>query len=115
MKPIPLRIVDAPLPLASDQEKPTIVQTITLKNLCKTAGIPCTVTQGAPPKILLCRGSVHRSAPGHRYVGLDAVSPRFRKMTRTAALRVLEILAFGFFDYGARECVCGRRLFVAAP
>lgn len=29
------------------------------------------------------------------------------------SLRILEILAYGFFDYAARESICGRGIFVA--
>lgn len=90
---------------------PAAVRAATLDELCRAAGIPCRVTIGEPTVIELHVGNDHYRYPGAYLVGIGARLGK--KIDRITALRILEILAYGFFDYGARECICGRGLFVA--
>jgi hypothetical protein len=57
--------------------------------------------------------------PGHAFTVADAgdrVLAVDRKglpqNKRERALRILEILAYGFFDYAARECLIGKDYFI---
>jgi hypothetical protein len=88
---------------------PTALGRVTLSELCELAGIPCRVTSPHLPTVTVHAGASHYRGPDGLWVGLDGA------FTRSAleALRILEVLAHGFHDYGARECVCGRGLFVA--
>jgi len=109
---ITMRLVEPAIILTPDRRPPAVVRDVTLSGLCDAAGIDCRVTIGRPPRIVLHRGQDHRrSVAGIYYVGIGRRRLRSR-MTRVQALRILEVLAYGFFDYGARECVCGRGLFV---
>lgn len=94
----------------SDVRLPPEYGRTTLAELCATAGIPMRVTGGPVRQIVLVRGAQHYRRPGFYYVGAEKYWPL---ETRRRALRVLEILARGFHDYAARECVCGHGLFVA--
>jgi hypothetical protein len=89
----------------------TILARTTLRRLCAEAGIPCRITGGPSElrRIVLHTGTDHFLTPTVTYVGLG----KHRARDPVRALRALEILAHGFHDYGARECVCGRGLFVA--
>ena len=65
------------------------------------------VSGGERRSIALVAGFNHFAVDRDYFVGVgDAWEP-----SAAAALRVLEVLAHGFHDYSARECVCGKKLF----
>lgn len=107
MEPLPMAIVDPAQALGGDQPSPKTFGETTLQKLCEQAQISCRVTIKDPPRIRFHHGLEHYRRPGVYFVGVGA-----SLTDRVWALRVLEILAYGFLDYGARECVCGRGLFV---
>jgi hypothetical protein len=97
--------IPAPRVLLKNTDFNVLAKT-TLGKLCTMAKIPLRVSR--PDKTVICiAGGEHFVTNKRYYVG---VGSRWRK-TRTAALKVLEVLAHGFHDYTARECVCNRGLF----
>jgi len=86
---------------------------VSIREICEVAGIRYRVTGGRHPQ------AVQWSGPGHAYT-TDDTGQRVYAIDRTGlpqaaqmrALRMLEILAYGFHDYAARESVVGRRYFV---
>ena len=112
MKPISLNPdIRAPLVVPFGRLAPKVLAWVTLGELCDLAGIPLRVSGGSDRRIACIAGTDHQLVAARDcYVAVgNAWSP-----SRTAALRVLEVLAHGFHDYAARECVCGRGLFVAS-
>ncbi len=110
MKPIPLTVfIRAPFPLYADSPRPAEMARVTLEDLCTVARIAMRVTGGPREAIVLHAGKDHYREPGYYYVGVG----KPWRATRVQALRALEVLAYGFHDYAARECVCHRGLFVA--
>lgn len=81
----------------------------TIPQLCALAGIRQRVTSGAWNPIVLHAGAEHFRGSRTSYVGVGAA----KRSDRVQALRALEVLAHGFHDYAARECVCGQGLFAA--
>jgi hypothetical protein len=67
------------------------------------------VTGGRRRKVVCVVGSEHLYSDDTYYVGVG----KNWSLSRTSALRVLEVLAYGFHDYVVRECICGRGFFVA--
>lgn len=115
MTPIVMKLVSEAIHLAPDHTPPTPAREVTLRELCEVAGILCRVTIEKPRKILLHLGSDHYRSPNTYFVSVDDIGGEPWEdgtMSRVAALRVLEVLAYSFLDYGARESVCGRGLFV---
>lgn len=107
MRPVPFRpMIPAPSVLGELAERPLALATLTLGDLCAAAGIPLRVTSEFLPTIVCTAGMEHYVDDSTYYVGVGKWRP-----TRVAALRVLEVLAHGFHDYAARECVCGKGLF----
>jgi hypothetical protein len=85
----------------------------TVEALCAVAGISYRVAGGNQPLVVLWGG------PGHAYTVTDHGGRIFAvdrnglpRLKRERALRVLEILAYGFFDYAARESIVGRGYFI---
>lgn len=107
--PIPYSLsISPPLPLAANDARPGEIARVTLNELCGQAGVPVRVATDVPEvTIVLHKGTFHFRSPGFAYIGIGDFSDREQ------ALRVLEVLAHGFHDYAARECVCGRGLFCA--
>lgn len=108
--PISACMVDSAISIPMDQIPPVIGE-VTLRELCTTALIQKRVTESDPPRILFHAGRDHYRMPGEYFVGIGRTNT---SLTKIRALRVLEVLAYGFLDYGARECVCDRGLFFAA-
>lgn len=81
---------------------------------CAEAGIPYRVSGGRDPLVYLST-ELPRHAwtmqAGQRIYGVAAGMLPETRDVREQALRVLEVLAHGFHDYGARESVCHRGLF----
>ena len=108
MKQIPMTPYIAPPHYLSDTDKaPSALIRITLEELCALSGVRQVVTGGKRPTIACVRGGTHVLGRDTYYVGVG----RSWVPSRTSALRVLEVLAHGFFDYAARECICGKGLF----
>lgn len=80
--------------------RPEAIAKLALHELCALAKVPCRVT-GSWTEISLISGRKNFYRNDNRWVAIG----REWKPTRIAALRVLETLAYGFFDYGARECL----------
>lgn len=106
--PVPLRGMERDLALALPPS--------TVREVCEQAFIRYRVSGGNPPHIVIW------SIPHHGYTLTDsgltwyAVSDLGLPSTeQERALRILEILAYGFQDYFARESVCGRGLFICPP
>ncbi len=108
MKPIPANF-DITQPMELFGKKPAdILARFTLDQLCRLAGIRNNATRQCLP-IALVLGPEHWKSTDTHYVGIG----KDRKITKTYALRVLEVLAHGFHDPAARECVCRQGLFRA--
>lgn len=88
-------------------DAPVILGTISFEELCARAHVKLRVSQ-VRREITCVRGAQSFQTSDRQLVGGAARWP----LKRTDALRVLETLAHGFHDYAARECICGRKLFV---
>lgn len=108
--------IDAPRPLAGTERAAALRRRRyrTLREWCDRAGIALRVTGGPAPQIALWNG------PGHARTVSDQLVPVYLldrhllpQDTRGQAFRALEVLAFGFNDYAARETMCGRGYFAA--
>lgn len=104
MKPSFTVFIPAPRVLSQRDTRPEAVL-YTLEALCAFARVPLRVTGGPQTDIFVHDGTEHARAAEGLYVGGK------RPRTRLGALRVLEVLAYGFHDYAARECVCYQGLF----
>lgn len=92
-----------------DKELPQIYGTTSVAELCELAGLRMRVTGGISHHVVCCAGNEHFTVGTNYFVGVGSNWNR----QRVQALRVLEVLAHGFHDYAARECVCGKGLFRA--
>jgi hypothetical protein len=106
--------IPSPLPLGGeDRARVLRLRTRTVADICIEAAVRCRVTGGPIPHLVLWDASFHGYTVDKEGMPLYAVSktglPQ-RKQQR--ALKILEILAYGFNDYIARESVCGRGFFV---
>jgi hypothetical protein len=94
---------------------PRVLHQISLNDLCAVAQIKCRVSGGAQneKRIFICESEHHFQVAAIpwllSYVGVW----KDWQLKRLEALRVLEVLAYAFYDYEARECVSFRGLFVA--
>lgn len=85
----------------------------TIPALCDRANIRCRVSGGPQARVILWSGPGHSRTVDElgRIVyavdrhGLPQCDPE-------RAARILEVLAYGCFDYAARESICGRGIFV---
>ena len=85
---------------------------VTLDELCTQAGIKNMVT-GGPKKIWIVDETIELNYKTGKeciigllkYANLPEKSPE-------KAMRIIEIMAFGFHDYAARECVCFKKIFI---
>lgn len=108
--PIPYRpFIAAPRPLTAEIAPPAAAARLSLRRLCDMAGVSFRVTSPHVPAVILHPGTDHFFGPSGYYVGTRGPFDGAPE----SALRILEILAHGFHDYAARECVCGRGLFGA--
>lgn len=102
MKTIPHNLsIPQPRVMRDDMARPTCVATLDLPRLCKRAQIPMRVTGGMTLSIHIIQGRAHFYHDHHCWVGIG----HSWRNTRIEALRVMEILAHGFHDYAARECL----------
>ena len=106
--------IPSPLPLRGEERARVMrLRARTVQELCEWAHVRCRVSGGISPDV------VFWDAPDHGHTVDENGAPRYAVSTRglpqrkqQRALRVLEILAYGFQDYIARESVCGRGFFV---
>lgn len=93
--------------LASPQEG-------TISELCRRAGIRCRVTGGPEVGVVLWDGPGHGITQSDHHRRVYAVDRgKLPPNDPDRSLRILEVVAYGCFDYAARESVCGRGYFVA--
>ena len=92
-----MHIVDTARHLARDEARP-LGQSVTYASL----GISAFVTTDLEPQIVIHAGEDNYRSPGHYFVGLGEA---FWIASEAQIRRVVETLAYGFFDYPARECV----------
>lgn len=109
--------IPAARPLRGDERERVLrratTRATTVMALAQRAGIRCRVTGGPQAHVVLWNG------PGHGHT-VDDEQRVVYAINRTGlpqrdperAARILEILAYGCFDYAARESVCGRGIFV---
>lgn len=86
---------------------------ITVAEIARRAGIRYRVSGGPQAQVVLWSGPGHGRTVddrGNVVFALDRGDMPQRGPERAA--RMLEILAYGCFDYSARESVCGRGIFV---
>ena len=100
--------IRAPRVLIAGTRPPQALARTSVGDLCKAANVSMRVSGSQRRKIVCTTGDEHLYTGDTYYVGVGDTW----KLSRTSALRVLEVLAYGFHDYVARECVCGRGLFV---
>ncbi|MGH8282939.1 MAG: hypothetical protein ACRESE_03745 [Gammaproteobacteria bacterium] len=82
--------------------------------ICKLAGVPARVTGADLERQVHILNGTQHFYPVGQPDEIGVALPQYRG-SRADALRVLEILAYGFVDYAAREAVRGRGLFLPAP
>jgi len=99
--------IPAPRMMLAKSKLPHVLARPTLFELCAVANVPMRVSGGEARLIACVVGSDHFVIGRDYFVG---VGERWNA-NPTAALRVLEVLAHGFHDYAARECVCQKKLF----
>lgn len=108
-RPVPVKPADWRTALRGKQ-----LARLSYREVCELAGVPA----GVSGPDLERRIHVLRRLPHVYPVGqpdeLGVALPGYRG-TPADALRILETLAYGFFDYAAREAVRERGLFTAAP
>jgi hypothetical protein len=81
--------------------------------LCWRARIPLRVHGGPQARVILWDGPGHGRTvddAGHTVYAIDRNGLPQRDPER--AVRIIEILAYGCFEYAARETICGRGIFV---
>lgn len=108
MRPIPFDVVIAPPRNVRAARGLVAPSRTTIPELCASAGIPLRVTSATWQPVILHAGTDHFRTENASCVGVG----RWKQADRTQALRALEVLAHGFHDYAARECICGRGFFV---
>lgn len=106
--------IPSPLPLGGvDRVKAMRLRARTIAEVCSEADVRCRVT-GGPISHLVLWDSPHHGytvdAEGRPFYAVSRIGLPQRKQQR--ALKILEILAYGFLDYVARESVCGRGYFI---
>jgi len=84
---------------------------LSYRALCDLAGVPSRVTGADMDRHVHILTGVQHIRPVGMPDEIGIAFPRYRG-SQPDALRILEILAYGFLDYAAREAVSGRGLFV---
>jgi hypothetical protein len=100
--------IPAPRVLVTGTRAPRALARTSIDDLCAVAGVAMRVSGGSRRAVVCVPGEKHLYTGSTYYVGVGDAW----ELSRTSALRVLEVLAYGFHDYVVRECVCGRGLFV---
>jgi hypothetical protein len=99
--------IPAPRVRSSKNKLPHTLARTTLSELCTIAGVPVFVSGGEERSVTCIVGTDHFSVGRDYFVGVG----NEWEANQTKALRVLEVLAHGFHDYAARECVCHKKFF----
>jgi hypothetical protein len=85
---------------------------LSLSDLVRRAGIRLRATGGPQPRIVLWNAPHGRTVDSERRPLYAVNTSELPQRDPERAVRILEILAYGFFDYAARESVCERGIFV---
>lgn len=106
--------IPAPLPLRGEERVQALrLRKRNIRDMCEDACIRCRVTGGITPLVVLWNQEFHGYTVNEHGIPIYVVAkgglPQ-RKQQR--ALRIMEILAYGFNDYIARESVCERGYFI---
>ena len=96
-----------------DNSRDAQEEKITYQDLCRRAGVRCRISgEDLRRTIVLARqGESVRIVGNPDTLRVVANESNAEKQ----ALRALEVLAYGFHDYAAREAVCGRGYFRPLP
>lgn len=86
--------------------------TVTYQELCAMAGVIPRVSGPALERNILVSSDGKNARLTRHDDRLFVSLPHTFRRDKKSALRVLEVLAYGFNDYAAREAVCGRGLFI---
>ncbi len=117
MKPQPTPLFFVPprtLSLSHWKEIASACERMSFSDLCLRAGVQVRLSGPFADRDILfvgSKGEDARQAGNPQMIMIAEDVPHTRKQ----ALMVLARLAYGFNDYGARECVCGRGLFQPSP
>lgn len=106
--------IPAPLPLRGEERMQALrLRKRNVRDYCEEACIRCRVTGGIVPLVVLWNSNFHGYTVNEDGIPLYAVSKiGLPQRKQQHALRVMEILAYGFHDYIARETVCERGYFI---
>ena len=88
------------------QEEIINLPNLDLPTLCKNAGVKLRVTQPSFEKVYLDNTSDKNFVSPFGYVVGTKKLPQ-----DNSAFRIIEVLAYGFFDYAARETICHKGYF----
>lgn len=106
--PLQFEFVEPPTYKASVDSE---VMPVTLKNLCLVAGIQyrfiCEIENNW---FIDETTNQHFKTKQGNIIG---ISKFIQEPEPIKAMRIIEIMAYSFFDYAARECVCGKGYFGA--
>jgi len=83
---------------------------LTIAEVCSRAGVPYRYSGGRPPRVAVVKGGWHARAVDPHGARILVVDEDMLVESPTEALRwlrVLEVLAHGFFEYAARESARG--------
>jgi len=105
--------IESPNPASSEERRVVVnARRTTVREICARAGVRYRVTGGHHPSVVLWNGPGHVSTvdcDNHRLYAIDRTG--LPQSSGMRALRMLEILAYGFQDYAARESIVGRGYF----
>lgn len=76
-----------------------ILEETSIHKLCEECGLQPRVTSSMRDRLFLIKGDKNYEFDGGKYIGVDG----FSSDQRLKAREVIESLAYGFFDYEARE------------
>jgi hypothetical protein len=106
-KPSRNLLISPPFVLSAGAKPPRVFARTTISDLCAMAEIRMRATVTDPCVVACVRGRKHLRYGNTYYVGVGDSWI----VSRVSALRVLEVLTYGFHDYVARESVCRQNLF----
>lgn len=106
--------IEGPVPLRGDERLLALSKRWrTVAGICAQAGVRFRVSGGETPRVVLWSNPKHgytSDDEGNRVYTVSTLGMPQRSQQR--ALKILEVLAYGFNDYGTRESVCGRGYFI---
>lgn len=105
--------IPSPIIARKGENLPTEVTHCLESDLYAKAGVNIRVS-GVPDRVVRIYGgdqNYYKASCNEFIVGV----PGFKGLTETSALKALEVLAYGFNDYKARESMCGFVKFAIRP